>query len=201
MTSHSDNFNAGGVPIFLIVTFILAVIVTRNEVWIAFRASRTAGLASTLLFMGSVCSAFLSCFLYLTAAWGYGLVCTIFCYVFALIVTSPEAQTTLGKPLMLAQAVWFLMLIGVPSTLSAGVISTIRNQCITFYGEQQDKMCRTGWLAFCEIVAMFLISVVFLSLLTLLAKAITIARQPPAPAESTVGTPNYRDLQSQLHAA
>ena len=204
MVSHSDNFNAGGIPFFLIVTLIVAVVTSRAEIFAAFRAARVGGLGPTILFFSTALSAVLSISLYFTAAWAYGLVCTIICYVFALVSSSPESLALLGRPLLIVQGLWLAVLVGVPDALGVGVIGTVTSKCDTFYGEQKEHMCKTGWLAFNEIVAMYLISVVFLTLLTLVGKAIEAARngsmeskmaEPPTPSVT------YQDLRNQLNAA
>ena len=150
-------------------------------------------------------SALVSCSLYLTAAWAYGVVCTIVCYVFALVATSPESLQSFGKPLLAIQSLWLAVLLGIPQPLGVGVIDTVTLQCNKFYGQKADTMCKSGWLAFNEIVAMGLISVVFLSQLLLVAKAIEAHRHPQmdgSPSRVAAGAqPHYQDLQSQLNNA
>jgi hypothetical protein len=209
MTDHSDNFKAGGIPVFLIVTLILAVIGSRNELLSSFRAARISGLGTVVLFFGSIFSALASASLYFTAAWAYGVVCTIVCFVFALVASSTESLASFGKPLLALQSVWLAVLLGIPQTLfGIGVIDTVTLQCDKFYGSQADKMCKSGWLAVNEIIGMGLISVVFLSQLLLVAKAIEAHRSPQmdgSPARVGGGgggnAPHYQDLQSNLNNA
>uniref|UniRef100_A0A7S1MTI8 Uncharacterized protein n=1 Tax=Neobodo designis TaxID=312471 RepID=A0A7S1MTI8_NEODS len=206
MTDHSDNFKAGGIPVFLIVTVLLSIVASRSELLSSFRAARGSGLGTTALFIGAVFSTLASCTLYFTAAWAYGVVCTIVCYVFALVATSPESLQSFGKPLLAIQSLWLAVLLGIPEPLGIGVIETVTQKCNNFYGSQAEKMCKSGWLAFNEIVAMGLISVVFLSQLLLVAKAIEAHRSPqmdgsPARVSGGGSAPHYQDLQSQLHNA
>lgn len=203
MTDHSDNFKAGGIPAFLMVTFFIAVVATRNELLAAMRSARTNGAGSLVMFVGTVLSAVMSMSLYFTAAWAYGLICTIVCFVFAVVATSPASVEAFWRPLLVIQSLWLAVLIGVPEPLGVGVISTVSNNCDSFYNSQRDKMCKSGWLAFNEIVAMLLISVVFLCQLTLVAKGVDAMRKTKSneglePAPGHLGAPHYQNLQANL---
>ena len=155
----------------LIVTYILAIVMTHQRLIRAFHQSR-AELATFILFLGSMAASLGSMFLYFSAAWAYGLICTLLCYLTALMIGAPD-RAKQAKLLFFAVAAWFAILIGQPNAVSNGVINTVaKAQCDTFYGEKSDAMCKDGWLSFVEIVATALISVTFLMLLNLMASAV-----------------------------
>ena len=176
-TNQADNFKAIGMPIILIATFAVAIAVTQASLRTAFKHSKQHR-SYMALFVGALTCTALSFFLYFTAAWAYGLVCTLVTYLFALVANTPASK---AKPehharqtrlLFVVVAVWFALLIGIPATLTdGGVIHAISARCAAWYGVKAHAMCKAGWLAFAEIVAMVLIASTFLAMLTLMAAA------------------------------
>ena len=170
------KFKAIGLPIMLIVTYALTVLMTHQRLIRAFHASR-AELGTFALFLGSMTASLLSMLLYFSAAWPYALICTLLCYLTALIIGSSD-RAQHSRVLFGAVAIWFALLIGIPSNVSAGIISTAaHDSCNAYYGEKSDAMCKEGWLDFVEILATGLISVTFLTLMNLMASAVDSSAQ------------------------
>ena len=185
MGSDDGNFKAIGMPILLIVTFMLSIAITHQSLRRAFYQSRS-NLLNFLVFIGSLVASLVSIFLYFSAAWAYGMICTVMCYLFALVISSPE-RAKHGRLLFGSVAAWFAFLIGIPSGISAGVLTSCSNTaCQAFYLSKADSMCKEGWLDFVEIVAICLVSVTFLTLLTLMAAALEGDR-PGEASYSAVG--------------
>ena len=171
MSADSGKFKAAGLPILLIVNFALAVVMTHQRLIRAFHQSR-AELATFILFLSSLGAALASMFLYFSAAWAYGRICTLLCYLTAVMIGAPDRGKQ-ARVLFFAVAAWFAILIGQPSQVSPGIIDTVaKGRCEAFYGDKADAMCKDGWLNFVEIVATCLISVTFLMLLNLMASAV-----------------------------
>ena len=143
MTDSSDNFKAIGMPIMLIVTFVLALAITHKSFLRAFRQS-SGNIGYFLMFAGCVLSSIASMFLYFSAAWAYGMMCTVVSYMFALIVASPDLKNH-AKTMFYVVGVWFALLTGIPSQLSNGVISaTSKTQCDNFYNTRRKQIVRVG---------------------------------------------------------
>jgi hypothetical protein len=171
--SDNGSFKAIGMPIMLIVTYLLAIASTHQRLIRAFHQSR-AELQTFILFLGSLAASLGSMFLYFSAGWAYGLICTLLCYLTAMMIGSPD-RAKQASILFFAVAGWFAILIGQPTAVSNGVIDTVaKDSCNRFYGDKADSMCKDGWLNFVEIVATCLISVTFLMLLNLMASAVEV---------------------------
>jgi hypothetical protein len=184
--SDAGKFKAIGMPIMLVVTYFVAILVTHKSFIRAFHHSR-GELINFAMFIGAVAASVLSMFLYFSASWAYGLITTVMCYLFALVIASPNRGQQ-SRTLFYALAVWFAILIGIPTQWSMGVIeSAARNNCVAFYGSKADAMCKEGWLDFVEIVAMVLIAITFLTLLTLMTAA--VENEGPASSASPRYTP------------
>ena len=171
MATAADGFKAWGLPIFLMCTLALAVALTHKQLR---HAQSASALQRSLqgLFWSAVATSLMSVPLYFTAAWAYGLVSTIICYAIALLCSASSVQRY-GKHLLGFQAVWFAMLIGLPSAIGHGIIADITTQCQGWYGSASGLMCASGWLTIAQLIAIIVIGLNFLALLTILASALT----------------------------
>jgi hypothetical protein len=170
MGNQSDEFKAIGLPLLMILTFAGSIALNRQGFARAFQQSKY-NTRHFALWLGAFVSALLSMFLYFTAAWAYGLVCTLVCYMFTLMCGTPSLMDKHSKAVAGAVAVWFATLVGVPAFLGKGAIGVVTGDCDVWFGTVSGTMCKKGWLAFAEIVVTVLVAVTFLSMMTLMGNA------------------------------
>lgn len=175
MSSEEDNghFKAYGMPIMLICTYTVSLLLSHKALMRAFHTSR-GNTINFAIFLGSIGSSIASMLLYFSPAWAYGLVCTAVCYMFALVIGSSAGGTNARfvKMMFGVVAVWFALLVGIPDAASRGIVAALsHSNCQSFYGDEADSMCHDGWLNFLQVIAMVLVSVNFLTLLTLMNAA------------------------------
>ena len=157
-----------GLPVIFILFFIVAGLVSRNQLMAAFRNTNPD---SVWVFRASLLCATFSIFFYLSHAWAYGIVSTVIAYGIAIATNSNLIQTH-GKYIATVLFMWFLILIGIPSSVSVGIINAVNlSACNSFYGDFSDSMCKDGWLTFLLILSTVQISITFLSMLAVMAGA------------------------------
>lgn len=165
--SDQDKMKGIGMPIIFISFFIVAILLNHKQLMTAWQNSSTSPDVAWV-FRASLLCALFSIFFYVSAAWAYGIISTILAYFLACISTSSLMQQH-GKSAGGLFFLWFLILIGVPSLLSSGLVSTVSFKCTSFYGSYSNKMCKDGWQTFLLIVATVQIALTFLCVLSVMA--------------------------------
>eukprot|EP00388_Colpodella_angusta_P041097 GDKK01052216.1.p1 GENE.GDKK01052216.1~~GDKK01052216.1.p1 ORF type:complete len:224 (-),score=46.47 GDKK01052216.1:231-902(-) len=166
VTTDQDKMKGIGLPIIFIAFFLIAIALNYKQLLNAWQsASGTSDVA--WVFRASCLCALFSIFFYISSAWAYGLVSTILAY-FLVCISTPQMMQLYGKHAAVIFSIWFLILLGIPSQLSTGLINATTN-CQTFYGSYADKMCVDGWQTFLLIIATVQISLTFLCVLCILA--------------------------------
>lgn len=164
--TDQDKMKGIGMPIIFITFFIVAVLLNHKQLLAAWHSS-SASADVAWVFRASLLCAMFSIFFYVSAAWAYGIISTILAYFLACISSGTLMQQH-GKTAAGLFFVWFLVLIGVPSLLSGGIVSKLQG-CSGFYGSYSEKMCKDGWQTFLLIVATVQIALTFLCVLAAIA--------------------------------
>lgn len=165
--ADQDKMKGIGMPIIFISFFIVAVLLNHKQLMTAWQNS-SASPDIAWVFRASLLCALFSIFFYVSAAWAFGIISTILAYFLACISTSSLMQQH-GKSAAALFFLWFLILIGIPSLLSVGLVKTVSDSCTSFYGSYSDKMCKDGWQTFLLIVATVQIALTFLCVLSVMA--------------------------------
>jgi hypothetical protein len=167
----NDNFRAWGLPLLMLAILAGSVVLNHKQLLRA-ATTHTEHPQIVWLLRLSAANAVLSIFLMFTAAWGFGLVSALICYIVALYVAK-GAVVSQGKNLLTLQLVWFGLLIGVPDFLTGGTDIFVRVSgrldCLAFYAEAAPTMCAPAWLTIVEIISCVLVGLTFLSLLMIVS--------------------------------
>eukprot|EP00758_Cryptobia_borreli_P016761 Tbor_TRINITY_DN6136_c1_g3::TRINITY_DN6136_c1_g3_i2::g.21646::m.21646 len=169
--SESDTkMKTIGIPIVFTSYLVLSVLLTHKQLISAFKNSNK-NYDVVWVFRASMVCALFSVFFYASAAWNYGIVSTVIAYGLACATTGNIMQIY-GKYIAAFLTAWFLVLIGVPSSISPGIVNVLNeDRCMRWYDTNYPEfnMCNSGWLTFLLILATVQISITFLSVLTVLA--------------------------------
>lgn len=180
---EGDKMKGIGMPIMFIAVFIVVVGVAHKHLMNAFQASRSDPMGVGFTFFASLISALMSIFLYFSPAYGYGLVSTVLA-VYGALACGGAGLRTVARPMMLANAAWFCVLVGIPNFWSSGIIgATSPTTCDSFYASYSGTMCLGGWVVFVQIISCVQIGLTMLSLFSLMNLALEASSS--APTEGT----------------
>ena len=162
----SDKMKGIGEPIFYMIIFA-AIVAFTHKTLISAHQNFTGDPQLAWAFRCSVASAVLSILLLWTPAWNYALVSLIMALVMA-FVCNAENFAEMSGHVVTASVVWFLILVGIPDRLSAGIITTVSlANCNNFYNTYNGVMCANGWVVVTEILATLHIGFSMVSMLTI----------------------------------
>jgi hypothetical protein len=160
-----DNTKAIALPIFFIVTLLVAVFITRKTLADAFPRAKSE-LRFGILFFGGLINACASIFLFPTAGWQYGIVSALFAYMFALSC-APGIMEKRARVIFYATASWYAIMLGIPSQWSSGIVASISN-CNKWFKVKTD-MCSDSFVSFAVFCAICQLIVFFFMLLVLMS--------------------------------
>ncbi|KEG09183.1 hypothetical protein DQ04_05661050 [Trypanosoma grayi] len=168
-----DKMNGIGMPILFIITLFATLFATRHLVAKAVRYAYS-DTVTMLCFSAALTNMALSIFLYFTTAFNYGLVTTVLAYCVAFMNSNENFKQHMPH-LLAVHLVWFLVLVGIPSSLNHGIINaTNTGDCVAFYATFASTMCVEGWLTFIKIVACIITCFTLFSVLLLASEVLAM---------------------------
>jgi hypothetical protein len=188
VSAEVDQTKIAALPVLVIIALIIAGWITRGTLKAAYAVTGCCAgeFRLSLLFWLSITSTLVSVFLLPTAAWSYGITSALFSYMFALSVGNIEKH---ANRLFVTTAIWFAILLGIPSGWSSGLITKVSSGCKLWFTstEKQGDYCKDQWISFTIVVSIVIIIAYFFILLTLLSFAFDLATQDRAAAAGKLG--------------
>eukprot|EP00759_Apiculatamorpha_spiralis_P048220 PhF_6_TR4353/c1_g1_i1/m.5871 len=161
MGAAQDNFKESGLPLFILCMFLILGYAARVFVRQTFVNAMSHSVHKIFL-LSTMITAFLSIFILWSAAWTYGIL-SVFVGWTTLATLSHPRLSTYKPTAVVVGCVWVLLLIGVPPTLFGPGVLQLVNTCESHYNTVSSSMCKEGWLAFLEIVALIMICISILN--------------------------------------